>query len=151
QANLRYVFPANLTVASGSTLGVAAGASALVRDNATLTVSGALNVGAAGGAPVAGAGGDFFNNDAQGVAVANGGSHGLANARLPRSTGTNNGINTSSIQVAANGQLTASSSLFALDTVTLNSGCTATIQYAALVTQFAINWGTNGASLAIAQ
>src|SRR5262245_55719645 len=115
-------FGQNVTVAAGATLTVAAGASLLIKDNATVTISGTGTIGSAGGAQVAVAVEDFFNNDAEGISVANGGSLTINNAGFTRSGGTNNGINTSSTQVALGGTFSAGGSTFALDQVALATG-----------------------------
>src|SRR5262249_43332626 len=117
QANLRYVFPAALTIANGATLNVASGVSVLIRDSITLTVAGTLNVTSAASFAVE----DIFNNDVEGITVATGGLLAISGTNFTRSNGTNNTINTSSIQVASGGHLTASGSTFNWDQLSLNS------------------------------
>jgi hypothetical protein len=131
-ANLRYVFPANFTVGSGATLSSGQGVSVLLAQSTTLTVNGTATF-ASGDAVTLNSSSVF--GSAQ-IVASGGGS-----LQTTGTTFTNGGNGTPAIVINSGGQIQASTSRFALGSLTLNSGSNATLSFDVISNQLPINSG----------
>ncbi len=138
--NQQFVFPANFTVAAGTTLDVLAD-SKVVIDRSNITVVGALTV----TKPTLFAIVDSQNNVnfgvTSGVQINSGGSFSATKTIFSRLNGANSVDNTR-ILVNTGGQLIARGSSFNIDQVVLGNGSRADAQFNFFNTSFLVNSGT---------
>ncbi len=144
-ANLRYIFPSNLTIGAGATLSVGPNVNVQLsisstETSVTLTDNGILSFGTNDTVTLYSSSG--YGTTAQ-IVVSGGGD---LNANGTTFAGSGTGTN--QIVVNTGGQLTANSDAFTLSTVTLNSGSTDTIQFSRFTSELAIN---SGAAISISQ
>ena len=138
--NLQYIFPGDFTVGTGATLSFGPNVPVLIQAGETITDSGTLRFGS--GDTVTFARGSSFGAGLTTEIAINGGLTATGTSFVTSGTVGNLVFPpVTTIQVNSAGHLTVSSSTFALTSLTLNSGSTATIQFSTFSAKLAINSG----------